>query len=90
MEATGSAIRLAWVTPARSADRSIGRPDALMRAGIAVTAVGLACTLVAIAPLVVPGLDLPSIWWFLSMLTGVGLVLVIAGLLRSSRSRRAR
>lgn len=61
--------------------------DRLLRAGIALTAAGLACTLVALLPLV-SDLELPSAWWFLSMLTGVGLALVIAGLLRSSRSRR--
>jgi hypothetical protein len=62
--------------------------DRLLRIGIAVTAVGLACTLVAIAPLVIPSLQLSGVWWFLSMLTGVGIALVLAGLVRSARSRR--
>ena len=63
--------------------------DRLMRVGVIVTVAGMACTVIAILPLVIPGLALPSTWWFLSMLIGVGLALVIAGLLRSSRARRA-
>ena len=56
------------------------------------TVAGLACTAIALIPLVVPEVSLPSTWWFLSMLTGVGLALVIIGLAGSaiSRSRRAR
>jgi VIT1/CCC1 family predicted Fe2+/Mn2+ transporter len=61
----------------------------LLRIGAAVTVVGLACALVAMTPLVVPSVELPGVWWFLSMLTGVGLALMILGLLRSSRARRA-
>lgn len=64
--------------------------DRLMRVGAIVTGVGIVCTVIAILPLVIPSLDLPSTWWFLSMLIGVGLALVIVGLLRSSRARRAR
>ena len=64
--------------------------DRLMRVGAVITAVGIVCTVIAIIPLVIPSLALPSAWWFLSMLIGVGLVLVIAGLLRSSRARRTR
>ena len=52
------------------------------------TVVGLVCTLIAMVPLVAPAIELPSAWWFLSMITGVGLALVIAGLAVSARSRR--
>jgi len=62
--------------------------DRLLRIGAVVTVIGLVCTVIAMLPLVVPGLDLPSLWWFLSMITGVGLALVIAGLAVSARSRR--
>lgn len=62
--------------------------DRLLRIGAVVTVIGLVCTAIAMLPLVVPGLDLPSVWWFLSMITGVGLALVIAGLAVSARSRR--
>jgi len=62
--------------------------DRLLRIGAVVTVIGLVCTVIAMLPLVVPGLDLPSVWWFLSMITGVGLALVIAGLAVSARSRR--
>lgn len=62
--------------------------DRLMRIGAVVTVIGLVCTVIAMLPLVVPGLVLPSAWWFLSMITGVGLALVIAGLAVSARARR--
>jgi hypothetical protein len=63
--------------------------DLLLRTGAVITVIGLACALVAMTPLVVPSIELPGVWWFFSMLTGVGLALVILGLLRSSRARRA-
>lgn len=62
--------------------------DRLLRVGIGVTILGLACSLVAILPLLFPAIELPGAWWFLSMLTGLGLALVILGLIRSARSRR--
>ena len=62
--------------------------DRIMRVGAIVTVVGLICTLIAILPLVIPSLSLPSAWWFLSMLTGVGLAIVLIGLLVSALSRR--
>ena len=64
--------------------------DRLLRIGAVVTVIGLLCTVIAMLPLVVPGLELPSAWWFLSMITGVGLALVIIGLAVSARSRRRR
>ena len=64
--------------------------DRLLRIGAVVTVIGLICTVIAMLPLVVPGLELPSAWWFLSMITGVGLALVIIGLAVSARSRRRR
>lgn len=67
-------------------ERSTG--DRLLRIGALVTVIGLVCTVIAMLPLVVPGLELPSVWWFLSMITGVGLALVIVGLAVSARSRR--
>ena len=62
--------------------------DRLLRVGAVVMVVGIACTLVALLPLVAPSWELPPLWWFLSMLTGVGLALVILGLAVSARSRR--
>lgn len=67
-------------------DRAPG--DRLLRMGVAVTLAGLACTLVALIPLVAPSVELPGVWWFLAMLTGVGLALMLAGLTRAARSRR--
>jgi hypothetical protein len=62
--------------------------DRLLRAGAIVTVIGLVCTLIAMLPLVVPGMTLPSAWWFLSMITGVGLAMVIIGLAVAARARR--
>jgi uncharacterized membrane protein SirB2 len=59
-----------------------------MRVGAIVTAIGLLATLIAIIPLFLPSVGTPSALWFLSMLTGVGLAIVIAGLAMSARSRR--
>ncbi len=53
-----------------------------------VTVIGLLLSAVALLPLVFPDLELPGAWWFLSMITGVGLALVIFGLIRASRARR--
>lgn len=62
--------------------------DRVMRVGIAITVVGLLVTVVAIVPLVAPSVSLPGALWFLSMLTGVGLVVILVGLAMGSRSRR--
>lgn len=70
---------------------STSRPpagDRLLRAGAVVTIIGLACTLVAMLPLLIPSLSLPSAMWFLAMITGIGLAMVIAGFAVSARSRR--
>ena len=64
--------------------------DRVLRAGAWVTAAGLLFTLVAVMPLLVPSLELPSAMWFLSMLTGVGLVIVFIGLALAARERRSR
>jgi uncharacterized membrane protein SirB2 len=66
------------------------RADRVLRIGAAITATGLVFTLIAIVPLVAPSVTMPSIMWFLSMLTGVGMAVVFAGLVMSARSRRTR
>jgi hypothetical protein len=62
--------------------------DRLLRVGMIVTVVGLILSSIALLPLLFPDLRLPGAWWFLSMITGVGLALVIFGLIRASRARR--
>jgi hypothetical protein len=62
--------------------------DRILRIGVVVTGIGLACTLVAIIPLVLPAVEMPSALWFLAMLTGVGLAIVLVGLVLQSRARR--
>lgn len=69
-----------------SHSRTIG--ETLLRIGLAIIAVGLMCTLIAILPLFWPSLTMSGVWWFLSMLTGVGLIVIIAGLVTSGRDRR--
>jgi hypothetical protein len=44
---------------------------------------------VALIPLIVPSVELPSVMWFLAMLTGVGLIVVFVGLAMASRQRRS-
>ena len=63
------------------------RGDNLMKTGAVIMAMGMMCTLVAIIPLFASSVTLTSYWWGLSMLTGVGLAMVIIGLRRSSRVR---
>ena len=62
--------------------------DRVLRIGAAITVVGLAFTVIAMLPLVFPSLDLPPAMWFLAMLTGVGLAVVIVGLALGARARR--
>jgi hypothetical protein len=63
------------------------RGEKLMKIGGIVLVTGMICTAIAILPLFFTNLDLPSIWWFLSMLSGVGLALILFGLRRSSKVR---
>lgn len=57
-----------------------------MRVGAIITCIGLAFSVVAMAPLVLGGE--PQSWlWSLAMVTGIGLALVLAGLASSSRAR---
>ncbi|MBI1351941.1 MAG: hypothetical protein GC156_12580 [Actinomycetales bacterium] len=64
--------------------------DRVLRIGGIITVIGLLCTVIAMLPLVVPSLTLPSAMWFLAMLTGVGLIVVFVGLTMQARQRRGR
>ena len=82
-------------TGATAAGPAAGRPprlpgDRMMRIGAWTTAVGMVLTLVALLPLVLPSLQLPPLFWWLAMVTGVGLTLLIAGLWRAARARGRR
>ena len=59
---------------------------ALVRIGAVVTAAGLVLGLVAMLPLVTP-IELPSLFWGLAMLLGVGLGLILVGLFAEGRHR---
>ncbi len=63
--------------------------DKVMRIGIVVTVIGLVCTLVAITPLLVPSVHLASWWWGMSMITAVGLLIVLSSFWVAGRSRSA-
>jgi peptidoglycan/LPS O-acetylase OafA/YrhL len=67
-------------------EQTPGPGDRLIRAGVAVTVLGMALTLVAMLPLVTD-LELPSALWWLAMLTGVGLAMIIVSLARNGRRR---
>jgi hypothetical protein len=71
--------RLRWVTG-----------DRVLRIGLVVSALGLLAAVIAMLPLVLPSMQPSGIWWFLAMITGVGLAIVIAGLIISARERSAR
>jgi hypothetical protein len=62
--------------------------DRILRLGIWVTVLGLIITVIAMLPLLIEGFTLPGYWWFLSMITGVGLLLIIWGLVVGARERR--
>ena len=70
--------------------RSDSPGDRTLRIGAAVTLVGLVFVLIALLPMVNPGITLPGVFWFLAMLTGVGLIIVIVGLVQGARQRRRR
>lgn len=70
--------------------RSDSPGDRTLRIGAVVTLVGLAFAVIALLPMVVPGLTLPGVFWFLAMLTGVGLIIVLIGLVQGARQRRHR
>ena len=60
--------------------------DRLVRTGVVLSVVGISLALVALLPLVTD-LRLPSMFWALSMLVGVGFALILAGLVRNGRTR---
>ena len=57
-----------------------------MRVGGAVLVLGMLATVVAFSPLI-SGVGLGPIWWALSMLTGLGLVLMLVGFRSQAKSR---
>ena len=61
-----------------------------MIVGAIVTVVGMVLTGVAIVPLADSKLSLPSVFWGLAMVTGIGLALLIYGFWRSARGRSKR
>ncbi len=67
-------------------ESTAGAGDRLLRAGLIITAAGMALTLIAMLPLAFD-VELPSAFWWLAMLTGLGLAMVIVGLARNARRR---
>ena len=65
------------------------RAQRVIKVGAILTIIGIVATLIAILPLV-SDIELSGVWWFLSMITGVGLATVLAGLTMSARSRSTR
>lgn len=61
--------------------------DRLMRIGMWVTVIGMIFSLIAILPFFFESIELPSFMWFLAMLTGVGLAMILFGLRKSSKVR---
>lgn len=61
-------------------------PDRILKVGGALLALGMVLSLIAMSPLVFGG-HLASVWWFLAMLTGTGLICIIVGIKAASRAR---
>jgi Na+/proline symporter len=72
------------------AAQAAGRPadpgDRLVRWGVIVTVVGMVLTGVAMLPLVT-SIELPSEFWGMAMVVGVGFAMILAGLWRKGRAR---
>lgn len=64
------------------------RAERLIRSGMGVAVLGILVSLVALLPLV-SDIELPSVFWALSMLTGVGFAMILLGMAQKGR-RRAR
>lgn len=75
--------------PGTFENTKVARAQRVIRAGAILTIIGIVATLIAILPLV-SDIELSGAWWFLSMITGVGLATVLAGLTMSARSRSTR
>ena len=65
------------------------RGDTWMRLGAAVAAIGVLCGIVAMLPLFFTQLHPISILWPLSMLSGVGLGMILWGLRKSAGVRKS-
>ena len=74
--------------PGTQESAKVSRAQRVIKIGAILTVVGILATLIAILPLV-SDIELSSAWWFLSMITGVGLATIIVGLTMSARSRSA-
>jgi hypothetical protein len=61
-------------------------PDRILKVGGVLLALGMVLSLIAMSPLVFGG-HLASVWWFLAMLTGTGLICIIVGIKAASRAR---
>jgi UDP-N-acetylmuramyl pentapeptide phosphotransferase/UDP-N-acetylglucosamine-1-phosphate transferase len=61
-------------------------PDRILRIGGLLTVLGMVLSLIALSPSFT-NTPLPSLWWFLSMITGAGLITVLVGIRRSSKAR---
>lgn len=61
-------------------------PDRILKVGGALTVLGMVLSLIAMSPLLFGG-QLASVWWFLAMLTGAGLICIIIGIRSASRAR---
>ncbi|MEU9202120.1 hypothetical protein [Streptomyces sp. NPDC048332] len=67
-----------------------GAGDRLVRIGAIVFLLGALATLATMAPLFLGTDPLPSVFWSLCMLMGVGFLIAAAGVVRSARAGSAR
>jgi len=64
--------------------------ERLMVVGGVITGLGMVLTLIAMLPLLHSATQLPSYFWGLAMVTGIGLAVLLVGFWRAARGRSKR
>ncbi|GES31430.1 hypothetical protein San01_39170 [Streptomyces angustmyceticus] len=84
----GSSVLLAPTYPGQVSDETPQAGDLLVRIGAIMFLVGAAATLATVAPLFLGTEPLPSVFYWLCMLMGLGFLVAATGVIRSARAGR--
>ncbi|KOT29821.1 membrane protein [Streptomyces rimosus subsp. rimosus] len=79
---------MARTYPGRVSDETPQAGDLLVRIGAIVFLIGAVATLATVTPLFIGADPLPSVFYWVCMLMGVGFVVAAAGVLRSVAAQR--
>ncbi|KOU02428.1 membrane protein [Streptomyces sp. NRRL F-5755] len=79
---------MARTYPGRVSDKTPQAGDLLVRIGAIVFLIGAVATLATVTPLFIGADPLPSVFYWVCMLMGVGFVVAAAGVLRSVAAQR--